>query len=204
MSLVSLSDLKLFLGITDNSQDALLTMFQTSVEQSIINFCETDFTIKTVTNELSDGIRSDVITPKNYPITAVDAVIFNVDPDGSDGYTLDPAFDYTFNESAIYLRGQHTPFSRAIVRIDYKYGYSAVPADVKMCVYQSVKAELQRYERKTEDLASRSKQDESESYGGGGGNVWDSLTGLPKTIVAKLQYYKSYEFPHAGMAQRNI
>jgi hypothetical protein len=207
MSLVTFANLKVFLGIdpSDTAQDAIILMFQESVEASIIAFCDTDFTIKTVVNEVVDGILADVIVPRNYPITAVDAVVLGVYPDGSDGFALDATRDYAFTESAITLRGNQTPFSRSSVRIDYKWGYPSVPGDVAMAVYQSVKTEMQRYNRNTEDLASRSKGDESEGYGNGGGasGVWDSSTGLPKVIVAKLANYKTFEFPTAGMAQRN-
>ncbi len=207
MALTTLADVKTFLGIDagDTSQDALITMFKDAVEQAVINFCDTDFTIQTVTNEILDGIRADVIVPRNFPITDVDAIYVACQPDGTGGILLDGTRDYSFNESAITLRGQHTPFSRACVRVDYKWGYATVPADVKMAVYQSIKAEMQRYSRNTEDVNSRSKGDESENYGGTGVNgVWDSATGLPKTIVAKLSNYRTFEFPTAGMAQRNI
>lgn len=207
MSLVTFANLKVFLGIDplDTAQDAIIAMFQASVEASVINFCDTDFTIQTVTNEIVDGILADVIVPRNYPITAVDAVILGVYPDGTNGFALDPTRDYAFTESAITLRGNQTPFSRAAVRIDYKWGYPSVPGDVAMAVYQSVKTEMQRYNRNTEDLSSRSKGDESEGYGNGGGagSIWDTSTGLPKTVVAKLSNYKTFEFPMAGMAQRN-
>jgi len=208
MSLVTLDNIKTFLGIelSDTSQDVLLTMFQESVEASIIAFCDSDFSIKTVVNEIHDGIQSDVIVPRNYPITDVDAVYMGVYPDGTNGILLDPTREYSFSESSIVLRGQITPFARSSVRVDYKWGYASVPGDVKMAVYQSVKAESQRHARNTEDISSRSKGDESESYGNGSGagSIWDSATGLPKTIVAKLANYKTFEFPTAGMAQRNM
>ncbi len=208
MSLVTLADIKTFLGISGTDQDALLTMFQESVEASVINYCETDFTPQVITGtpgEILDATRADVIVPRGYPITAVAGVWLGVDPDGTGGFQLD-ASDFYFTESAIYLQGIHTPFQRGAIRLNYTWGYASVPGDVKMAVYQSIKAEMQRYNRNTEDLSSRSKQDESESYGGGSGagSVWDPLTGLPRTIVAKLQPYRNYEFPRGNMAQRNL
>jgi hypothetical protein len=204
MALTTLDEIKTFLGIplVDTSKDALLTMFKDSVETSVINFCDTDFTIKTVTNEVLDGVRSDVIIPHNTPIVSITAVRLGVEMDGSGGLLLD-TIEYNFDDSGITLRNVHTPFSRGAVRVDYTWGYAAVPADVKMCVYQSVKAEYQRYKRNSEDVNSRSKGDESESYGGIN-SAWDSYTGLPKQIMAKLQHYKLYEFPLINTAQRNI
>lgn len=205
MALTTLNDLKTFMGIPliDTSKDALLTMFKDSVEQSVINFCDTDFTPVVITNEVLDGTRADVIVPKNCPVISIQKVIVGCDMDGSNGSELTTK-EYNFDENAIELRNIHTPFSRGVIRIDYTWGYAAVPADVKMVVYQSVKAEYQRYKSNTENVGSRSKGDESESYGTGANGAWDAYTGLPKQMVAKLQAYKVYEFPLVAMAQRNI
>ena len=205
MSLVTLADIKVFLGIApaDTSQDALITMFQQSVEQSVINYCESDFTAKVISGipgEILDSGRSDVLVPKNFPIISVEEVWFNVEADGTGGFKLDGTRDYYHDEGAIILRTVYSPFSRGIIRLNYTWGYTGVPADVKMSVYQSVKAEMQRYNRNTEDLSSRSKEGESESYR----DSWDALTGLPTQIVAKLQPYKVYEFGNIAMAQRNL
>jgi len=201
MSLTTMNDIKTFLGISlsDTSKDAIITMFKDSVEQSIINYCESDFSTKVVTNEVLDGVLSDIIVPKNFPVLSVQQVVIGNGIDNSGGLTL-ATNDYYFDESSIILKINTTPFYRSSVKIDYTYGYSTVPADVKMCVYQAVKAELQRYESNTENVSSRSKEGESESLGAS----WDSISGLPKQIISKLQSYRSsYEFPNISMSQRN-
>jgi hypothetical protein len=206
MALTTLADIKVFLGIepSDTSQDALITMFKDSIEETIINYCDTDFTIQTVVNERVDGLRSDVITPDNYPITDVDAVYFDVEVDGTGGWLLDASREYDWDDGAIYLRGNQTPFARRGVRIDYKWGYASVPANVKMCVYISTKAMMQRHNKNTEDVGSISKQDESQQVGGMGVNgIWDTETGLPNAAVALIKDYRTFEFPASGMAQRN-
>lgn len=206
MPLTTLDDLKTFLGIPliDTSKDAILTMFKDSVEESIIEYCDTDFSPTVVTNEVLDGIRSDIIVPKNAPIISVQKVILFNDIDGANGIELDTK-QFGHDQNAITLRDMFTPFYRGQVRIDYTWGYASVPANVKMVVYQSVKAEYQRYKQNSENVASRSKGDESESFGGGGsGSAWDPVTGLPRQIVAKLQPYKNYEIPVIPMAQRNL
>jgi len=133
MALTTLADIKVFMGIDplDTSQDALLTMFKDAIESSVINFCDSDFTIQTVTNERVDGQRSDIIITENFPITDVDAVYVDVMADGSLGILLDPT-EYDWDEGSIYLRWQNTPKARRGIRIDYKWGYASVPADVKM------------------------------------------------------------------------
>jgi hypothetical protein len=199
--LVTLAEVKAFLGIDNaNTQyDSLLTIFKNSVEQAIKNFCETTFEKVTVTKELYDGINSDVIVPKHFPILSVEGIYFHCDGDGNGGNKIDDEF-YTVEESGIVLRdGLYTPNARKIIRLDYSYGYTAVPADVKLCALQSVKAEYQRNNQNTENLSSRGKMGESESFN----SAWDSKTGLPTQIVSKLQPYRVYEFPMIGNAQRN-
>lgn len=200
--IVTLASIKLFLGIEplDTTQDAVITMFQESVEASVVSFCDSDFTAQVVTGEVVDGIQADIIVPKNYPVISVEGVYLGVDASGANGSLLDATSDYTFSASAISLIRNSTPFQRSSVRIDYTWGYSAVPGDVKMAIYQCVKAELQRYSRNTEDVSTRSKGVESD----GGAGAWDATTGLPKAIVAKLASYKTFEFPTVGMAQRNL
>jgi hypothetical protein len=202
MALTTLNEVKTYLGISlsDTSRDALIETLRLAIEQSIVNYCETDFEQHALTGELHDGTRADTFVPKNFPILSVQAVIFNCDVDGTGGFTLDGDRDYYFDVNSINLRGLHTPQARGIVRIDYTYGYATVPADVKLVVYQSVKAELQRNDSNTEHISSRSKRDESESFGG----VWDAKTGLPKAQLARLQPYRIIEFPNVSMAQRNL
>jgi len=199
--LTTLDDIKTFLGIplSDTEQDAIITMFKDSVEQSIINYCETDFDTHDAI-ELADATQADVIVPKHFPILSVQGVWFDVDLDGGGGYELEAGKDFYFDSVAITLRRQ-TPFRRGAIKLQYTHGYSSIPADVKMVVYQSVKAELQRYKRNSEDVTSRSKEGESESYGMG---AWDRLSGLPRQMLAKLQPYRVVGFANIPMAQRNI
>ena len=197
MSLVTLNEIKTFLDIAlaDTSKDALITLFRDSVEASIIGFCETDFASHIVTNEYIDANRSDIILPKNCPIISVQALYIDVDSDGN-GTLLDSS-EYVKDGYAITLKNHHTQGRRASIKINYTYGYASVPADVKMCVYQSVKAEIQRYDSNTENINSRSKEGESESYGG----AWDGISGLPKQVISKLSRYKMLEFPNVPSAQ---
>lgn len=191
MSLVTLSEIKTFLGITDNSKDDILTLFQESVEASIINYCETNFTSKVVTGEISDGTQADVIVLQNYPVLSVQKVYLEGAEISTDLYYND--------ENSIMFKAGSTFFKRGSVSVNYTHGYASVPKDVKMAVYQTVKAEMQRYEQNTENINSRSKEGESESFGG----AWDSLSGLPKQIISKIAHYRPLEFPLVNMAQRN-
>lgn len=202
MGFVTLADVKLFIGITGNAQDFLLNTFIAGTEAKIKNYCETDFTDKTVTNEILDGARGDTITPKYAPLISVQKVIMGCEVNGSGGFELDATKDYYFTENAIKMRYHHSMLMRGSISLWYHWGYSAVPDDIKLAVYQTVKAEYQRHGRKTEDMSSRAKEGESEGYNPS--KLWDPATGLPVFVVAALQSYKPFEIPNAGHAQRNV
>lgn len=197
--LVTLADIKAYMGITGTAEDALLTIFQSAVEQQVLNYCEVAFTPTIVTNEIHDGSRADIILPRNLPLRSIQSLLFDVQVDGSGGTALVAASDYYFDENAITLRNHVTPFYRGNVRLDYTHGYTATPGDVALAVYEAVKANYQRKKNNREDIGSRRKQDEAESYT----SAWDPKTGLPTRVVAMLQSYRVYEFPNINMAQRN-
>jgi hypothetical protein len=201
MALTTLDENKSFLGISlsDHTYDVILEIFRRAIENCVINYCENDFLSTARTKELCDGSLSDVIVPKYFPIISVQAIYFGCDGSGNNGDLVD-ADNYSFDATGIILRnGIDTPYGRKYIRIDYTSGYASVPDDVKLVVYQSVKSEYQRHNRKTEDVGSRSKGDESESYN----SAWDKKSGLPVQVVSKLQSYRTYEIPQIGIAQRN-
>ena len=199
MALTTLAENKAYLGITNGSKDTLIEIIRPAVEEQIIAYCDTNFEEKTVTKEMHDGIESDVIVPYNFPVIQITAVYIGCDVNGENGRLLEADEYYVDDDGSVILRSSTTPFLRGNVRLDYKHGYTSVPSTIKLCVYQTVKAELQRQQRNTEDISSRSKEGESESYG----SAWDSKSGLPKQILGKLDPYKAREIPLAGMAQRN-
>lgn len=204
-ALTTLSDNKTYMGIalSDVSQDAIIEMMRPAIEESILLYCDTDFTPGQTSGngEIHDGIQSDVIVPFNFPIISIDEVRIGCDPDGANGNLLVLGTDYYVDadDGSVILTTNTTPFRRGSVALKYHWGYATVPAGVKLAVYQCVKAELQRRKRNTEDVSSRGKDGETEQYG----NAWDAKTGLPKQILSKLDQYRSREFPQAGMAQRN-
>lgn len=199
MSLVTLADIKVYMGITTNTEDALLSIFQESVEAAVLNFCDCVFVPTVVVNEISDGNRADVIVPKNIPINSIQGLWVDCHPDGTLGTLLVQGTDYYFDQNAITLVTRSTPNYRGNIRLDYTHGYATTPGDIKHAVYEAVKANYQRRKRNAEDIGSRSKDNESENYKGG----WDTRSGLPANVAAKLQIYKVYEFPNINTAQRN-
>lgn len=202
MSLVKLADIKTWLGIdqTDTTQDAILVMAQKSVEQAIINYCETDFDSHTVTNEMFDGGRADTIVPKGYPIIKVNQIRFGTNPDGTAGTALNTTTDYLTRPDSIKFKNLYTPIGNANVALDYTYGYDSVPSDIAMAVLLSVEAFIARKSRGTIGISSRSKNGEAERYSSG----WDTAVGLPNEVVSMIRIYKPIEFPIKVGSARNL
>jgi len=198
------TDIKPWLGIPalSTSHDSVLTIINEAMEQAILNYTETDFAEHTVTNEIHDANESDVIIPRYTPVRSVQAIYLYSDVNGVNGSLLDSARYYLVDDT-IVLNGLKTPFGRSLIRLDYKWGYTGLPADIKLCMLQAIDAEFRRKGAKTLGVASRSKKDESESLNSGVGE-WDEKSGLPKVLAYKLSSYKSFEFPNQPMAARNI
>ena len=204
MSLLSVaSDIKPWLGIdpSNTNHDSVLEIINLAIEQSVLNYVETNFAITTVNNELIDGNISDVILVENVPLVSVTSLYFNCEPDGTGGDLVEPS-SYKVRSEGIYLRGLTTPRGRAIIKVSYTYGYNGLPSDVKLMMLQAVEAEWRRKGNKSLGMGGRSKKDESESYINDLGQ-WDRKTGLPIVLVSKLEAYKNFSFPVMPIAQRN-
>jgi hypothetical protein len=201
------NDIKPYMGIpvSNTDSDTVLTIFRDSVEASVLAYVETKFEL-TTTSEILDSNGSDAIVPRNSPIASVQAIYIAVDSDGSGGNLLDPSL-YRVDSHEITMRTAHFSRGRYYLKIDYTYGYDGVPAEVKHAILMGVEAEFIRKNKKTVGggISARSKKDESESLGSGGGAGWDTKVGLPNEVIAKLQSYKtSFEFPTSPMATRNF
>jgi len=200
--LTTLADCKAYIGIAlaDTTQDAIIEIIRPAVEELVLAYCDTAFDNTVILKEMHDGTQADVIVPHNFPVTEITEVWLGTDANGDNGNLLDAGDDYFVDDDgSVILVRRVTPFRRGAVKLVYKHGYTAVPAVVKLCIYQTVKAELQRKKRNTEDITSRGKGDENEGYGG----AWDKKTGLPVQIMSKLETFRTKEFPSGGMAQRN-
>lgn len=204
LQFVTLNDIKGWIGIelTNTDHDTILQLLGESMENAVLNYTETQFSLQVVVGELVDGNQSDVITPRNAPVRSVQALYFGIDSDGTGGSLISPS-DYGVGEDSITMRHIGSPRGRYMIRIDYTWGYDGAPPDVRLAILQSVEAEFRRKGRKSIGIGGRSKKDESERYTGGDASAWDSKTGLPMEVVSKLKPYKRFEFPTQPMATRN-
>lgn len=200
------ADIKPWLGITSTDHDAVLTVLRDSVEQSVANYVEHEFESTVVAGEVIDGTRADAIAPKNWPILSVQSLHLFANGDGSGGELIDPS-QYVVEEWGINLGdGLYSSRGRSTIRLAYTWGFASLPADAKLAILQTVEAEFRRKKRKTIGGGSRSKKDESEGASTGSDeSAWDKKSGLPKSILGKLNSYKQGpEFTSQPMATRNL
>lgn len=210
LELQPIEDVKAWLGIeaADTEFDASLTLIKDSVEETILEYVQTSFEPTVVAGELHDTNRGDGIVPRYFPVKSVEGLTFGIKSDGSGGTPLSAADIQNLvvvRKESISLRGYNPHRMRGGVLIDYTYGYDSVPARVKMAVNLSVEAFWNRKQRGSVGIASRSKEGESESYGGGGTNgPWDLTTGLPNEAMALLAEYRRIEFPDSPYAESYV
>lgn len=200
------TDIKPWLGIdvSNTTHDSVLTIIRDSVEQAVLNYTEAKFEATVITNEILDSSSADTVVTKNHPVISVEALYFSVDSDGTDGNLIDPEHYFVNGDGGITLRAITQPRGRFLTRVDYTYGYTALPGDVKHAILLAVEADFRRKGRKLIGVSSRSKKNESEGFESSSG-VWDTRVGLPKEVVAKLNPYRvNFEFPVQPMATRNF
>lgn len=199
-AIITVASAKAWLGITDSSQDAVLTTIVAAVNEAIETFCDVSFTDNTVTNEIHDARRQDLIVPEFWPIISVQRVAVGVNPDGSGGTDLVAGTDYVLRDGEIALVGRSLPQGRGLVAVDYHHGYAAVPAKVTMAGQLATEAYYRMKSNKTVGIVSKSKEGESINYQKG----WSQQWGLPSESIGLLQEYKLVGIPSGtSMATRN-
>jgi len=187
----------------DDSQDAILEPLRKSTDEIIKDYCDCLFgETDAVVGEVLDGRRTDMIVPDHFPIQSVQKVVMGADGSGSGGYELE-ASDYNYRQEEIVLIGTRSVRRRGTIILDYTHGYPNVPERVKQALLLAVEAMYNRKARRSIGVSSRSKEGETESYGGGSKSQWNDATGLPNDVMGMLQEYKRIEFTGSVMHARN-
>lgn len=131
-ALTTLADVKEALGITDNTQDSLLTNLINRATDIIEKYCDgRRFASTDYTNEEYDGDGSHFLTLKNFPVSALTSVQRMTGDFTTPSWdTLDSSmYKYLDEEGQIYYTGG---FSSGIrnYRASYTAGYTTIPNDL--------------------------------------------------------------------------
>lgn len=132
--LTTLANVKQWMGITSNTEDAALERLITAASNGVVSYLNRDLFSASYDLRLNGKGGVTVVLPQ-YPVTAVSSVVVNgvsipVGNDTSDGYF--------FDEGNVYLRGY--TFSRGVqnVRIQYVAGFSTIPYEIEQAVIELV------------------------------------------------------------------
>lgn len=180
-SLVSLDNIKKFMGMTGSTSDGddlledlinrVSTLFESYMNEHILSRSYTEY---------HDGKGVYVLFPKHSPITSITSIHDDYDWDYLDADLID-SDDYTIvNDNYIALKTAVSSFADYTqnVKIIYTAGYLTVPDDlIQACITEVSRAYNNRLEV---DVTSRTLSDGSVSY--------SAKTFLPLTITTLNRY----------------
>jgi len=136
--LVSLQDVKAFLGVQSGNDDALLTGMIAGVSQAIRNYLNRPFFLPKVVTENYDGIGGDALLLRNWPVTSVQSVSVNgqiVPPAPTPGPNVAPGAGWQLEDDGgippgamqrIFLTGYSFAKGRRNVTVTYRAGYQLI------------------------------------------------------------------------------
>ena len=135
MAIITLSDLKSFLGISDNSKDANLQIFVDSANEFVPRYCRRVFDSTAYVKELYDGPGTNKLILNQYPIISIEGIWEYGDPVSERGvYTSILDIDgYYIKDprSGIIYHGLCWQLGRGSIEVSYTAGYATIPADLK-------------------------------------------------------------------------
>jgi len=177
--IVSLSDLKNYLWICDDSQDRLLGLFLDSAESTVLSYIGRDIVAKDYT-EIRDGNWQKEFTMKNYPINTITSISLNTWTYDNKVWTVIDDVEYTFDGNVwqIYFRNNlYRDFQN--YKILYNAWYNPAPADIKIAV---LKLASSYYNSRTSDGIKGETVN--------GDRIDFDTSSIPDNIITILQTYR--------------
>lgn len=170
--LCALADLKAWLNVQTNSEDALLQNLITRGSAQMLRWMNRDHIVATTYTENRDGNDALFILPRNFPLISVSSVTVNgvAIPGAADqvsaGFVIDGRkIMLRGGSSAFYSLGPYSSqyqyrFTRGFqnVQIVYQAGYANVPADLQQAAIEGFAYVYRRRTHIGEDANSASGQ----------------------------------------------
>lgn len=197
MTLATLAQLKTQLNFkqSDTQFDAKLTMFLDAASAWVETYCNRIFASATYT-ELFHGNRSNLLNPRQWPITAVTELRLSSERAWTDANTLVDSKEYDINTDGLGLvfYAGHFPLGFNNVRLIYTAGYAIVPSDLQLACLWAGEWFYLHNNRGDSGRTSVGKQGESIGI----------LADIPPMIKSILQSYKRIELPSSGLAVSHL
>lgn len=149
MDILTLDELKQYLGINDTTQDTALKIYLSGISETLISMIGRNI-MKEDYIERYEGTNSTELILRHYPINNISNVQFVLDGVVQEELTN---IDYVINKNAGILyrdsgwlrRGDSTwmsgkvNFPRKHIRVEYNAGYEEAPGDLKLIALQLAK-----------------------------------------------------------------
>lgn len=185
MGLCTLEEVKEYNGITDTTNDTLLTNLIERVSDGIETFCDRNFESQSYTEYHSGGKNNDRFYTNQYPIITGSGVEVWDDYDWD--WTTDDLVDsddymvtdnrYIVLNNSVFLDGVNN------IKVSYTAGYDVIPTDLTQFTIEEVIRKF-KSRRHPGDIKSKSLPD--------GTVVYNDVSGLPDDISILNSYKRKY------------
>jgi hypothetical protein len=150
--LVTLAEMKTFLGISTTDYDAFLTLQLQIVSEAVEGYCnrvfaDTDYT-QFFFEEDFYSLSKRTMSLYHFPLTDITAV---EEADTEDATTWLPVTPYRHHDPTAVLTATEGGFFRLgrVLKVEYSAGYATIPAVVSSVVYSIVQ---ERYNKKVNGI----------------------------------------------------
>lgn len=133
--LTTLANVKAWMGLTGNQDDALLSRLIAAASAYIETWTNRTFAAKQY-SEVRDGTGGQRLVFADYPVTAVASVVVNGNPIPASPTPSDAG--YRFDSIRLMLTGYQ--FSRGLgnVELTYTAGYASIPPEIEQACIELV------------------------------------------------------------------
>lgn len=133
--LTTLAAVKLYSGITSNTDDALLSSLITAYSQWVRSFTSRDFTSQAY-EIWRDGRSSQFMLLPQFPVSAVS--LLEIDGKAIPAQPAFGRYGYRFNDTQLLVDGLCFAYGQQNVHVMFTAGYATVPTDIAQAVNELV------------------------------------------------------------------
>ena len=174
--LVSLADVKTFMGITGTDSDDVLNLIISQVDQYVKTYTKRDLESAVIADEehTTDG-QTNLYLVDEAPITVAPVITFDGDAVDSDEYDV-------FNDEGLIVFKSVPSYATKKLLISYTGGFVTIPLDLQMAVTKIV-AGVFNNRKATSGVKSEKLGDYAIAYGDSGASDIDAVIDANRSIL---------------------
>lgn len=135
MGYVTLDEAKVWLNVSDDSEDELIVALIEAASNGVDAFCNREIGKGTVTEEYT-GNGTQWLFLRRTPIVSISSISVQAYPSA----TMTTLSSYTFDKTAVRRTDSGTFPYNGIITVTYVGGYDPIPADIKMAMRLTLQA----------------------------------------------------------------